>query len=293
MNWVQSFRSLLTRKPAPKRPAGPRNSAGFRYRPSVEGLETRLALSAAPSLLPVSLGSALVGNGHGHGHNQHQAQSVLPMTITGVTAQGGQLVAQGLIGVNPFTAPITLETPSAAAPTGAAAPLATTSILHLRINAIHLNLLGLKVDTSNICLDITAQSGPGNLLGNLLTNIANLLNNGTSLGDILGGLTATQTSTLTNGLTGLLNGVFSRLTSPSAVTPSATSILHLALGPVDLNLLGLDVHLDNCANGPVTVDVSAQPGPGNLLGNLLSAVAGLLDNPRVLTRLVDRILMLI
>jgi len=215
------------------------------------------------------------------------------MTITGVTVQNGQLVAQGLIGVNPFTAPITLETSAAAGPTAAAAPLASTPILHLRIDAIHLNLLGLKVDTSNICLDITAQSGPGNLLGNLLSNVANLLNGGTSLGDILGGLTATQTSTLASGLTNLLNGVFSRLTAPSAVTPGSTSILHLSLGPVDLNLLGLDVHLDNCANGPVTVDVSAQAGPGQLLGNLLTAVTHLLDNPTVLTRLVDRILMLI
>jgi hypothetical protein len=48
---------------------------------------------------------------------------------------------------------------------------------------------------------------------------------------------------------------------------------------VDLNLLGLGVHLDNCANGPVNVDVSAQRGPGNLLGNLLSDVAHLLDRP--------------
>ena len=44
------------------------------------------------------------------------------------------------------------------------------------------------------------------------------------------------------------------------------------LGPLDLNLLGLEVHLD-----PVVLDIVAQPGPGNLLGNLLCAVAGLLD----------------
>src|SRR5439155_26668110 len=46
----------------------------------------------------------------------------------------------------------------------------------------------------------------------------------------------------------------------------------------DLNLLGLHVKLDNCNNGPVTMDVAAipngQPGAG-LLGQLLS---GLLDN---------------
>jgi len=50
-------------------------------------------------------------------------------------------------------------------------------------------------------------------------------------------------------------------------------ILHLELGPLDLNLLGLMVHLDK-----VVLDITAQSGPGNLLGNLLCAVAHLLDN---------------
>ena len=49
-------------------------------------------------------------------------------------------------------------------------------------------------------------------------------------------------------------------------------ILHLELGPLDLNLLGLVVHLDQ-----VVLDITAVPGAGNLLGNLLCAIAGLLD----------------
>ena len=57
-------------------------------------------------------------------------------------------------------------------------------------------------------------------------------------------------------------------------------ILHLTLGPLDLNLLGLKVHLDR-----VVLNVDAEPGPGNLLGNLLCAVAGLLDNNGVLTQI--------
>jgi hypothetical protein len=54
-------------------------------------------------------------------------------------------------------------------------------------------------------------------------------------------------------------------------------ILNLVLGPLDLNLLGLEVHLNR-----VVLDIEATPGPGNLLGNLLCAVAGLLDNTGVL-----------
>ncbi|MEP6817087.1 MAG: hypothetical protein ABI873_16220, partial [Marmoricola sp.] len=61
-------------------------------------------------------------------------------------------------------------------------------------------------------------------------------------------------------------------------------ILHLVLAPLDLNLLGLKVHLDR-----VVLNIVAVPGPGNLLGNLLCAVAGLLDGGLggVLGQLVD------
>jgi len=55
-------------------------------------------------------------------------------------------------------------------------------------------------------------------------------------------------------------------------------ILNLAVGPLHLDVLGLIVDLDDCHGGPVTVDITAMPGEGNLLGNLLCDVAGLLDN---------------
>lgn len=58
----------------------------------------------------------------------------------------------------------------------------------------------------------------------------------------------------------------------------ACDILNLDLGPLDLNLLGLQVDL-----APVVLDITAVPGAGNLLGNLLCAVAGLLDGNGPLT----------
>ena len=64
-------------------------------------------------------------------------------------------------------------------------------------------------------------------------------------------------------------------TAGVATPPVGTSILHLSLQIPDLNLLGLHVQLDNCNNGPVTVDITAipstQPG-GGLLGDLLTSV---------------------
>jgi hypothetical protein len=55
-------------------------------------------------------------------------------------------------------------------------------------------------------------------------------------------------------------------------TQASCQILDLVLGPLDLDLLGLVVHLDT-----VHLNITAEPGPGNLLGNLLCAIAGLLD----------------
>jgi hypothetical protein len=59
-------------------------------------------------------------------------------------------------------------------------------------------------------------------------------------------------------------------------------ILHLELGPLDLNLLGVAVHLDK-----VVLDVTAQSGPGNLLGNLLCSVSHLLDSNAALTAVTN------
>jgi hypothetical protein len=49
-------------------------------------------------------------------------------------------------------------------------------ILNLEIpEGITLNLLGLLVETSPICLDVYAERGSGNLLGNLLCGLTGLL----------------------------------------------------------------------------------------------------------------------
>lgn len=256
----------------------------------IENLEAREMLSVAPAAIavPAAVTGPAIHSPLNHVNAAKHVSTVLPLTITGVSVVNGALVATGQLGHTTFTTPVTLGLEPGS--TAAVSPAATTPILHLMLGPIHLNLLGLHVDTSAICLNIDAQSGSGNLLGNLLTGVANLLNGGTPLGNILGGLSGTNLNTLLDGITGLLNGVLGQVTAPSslagvttgALTSAAATpvnILHLSLGPVDLNLLGLLVHLDNCANGPVTVDITAVPGPGNLLGNLLGGLAHLLDTP--------------
>jgi hypothetical protein len=113
-----------------------------------------------------------------------------------------------------------------------------------------------------------------NLTGLNITNVTNQA----------GQLVASGLATLS--LAGhTINNVPITLTATPAATTGAQSILHLSLGPVNLNLLGLGVKLDNCANGPVTVDLTAipstQPG-GGLLGDLLIGISNLL-NPSGLT----------
>jgi hypothetical protein len=203
--------------------------------------------------------------------------TMLPISITSVTQDtAGNLVANGTVGSHAFTAPLTL-TPNGVGADGC-------PILDLSLAPIHLNLLGLIVDTSAICLNISANPA-GGLLGQLLCDVANLLNNGGLLANILNGLNNLQT--LLDGLTGLLNGALGAVTSPATTgqtttvtgtTAGACDILDLSLGPVNLNLLGLVVKLDNCANGPVTVKVTANPARG-LLGQLLCNLANLLNQP--------------
>ena len=66
--------------------------------------------------------------------------------------------------------------PVTAGDPGAATGAASCPILHLVLGPLDLNLLGLKVHLNQVVLDITAESGSGNLLGNLLCSVANLLN---------------------------------------------------------------------------------------------------------------------
>lgn len=111
-----------------------------------------------------------------------------------------------------------------------------------------------------------AQASGGGTFTGTLTNIV--------VKNVDGVLTATGTlnGTLTTAAGTVLQVVNQVISLPAAATGTCT-ILTLTLGPLDLNLLGLMVHLNQ-----VVLNVTAQSGPGNLLGNLLCAVAHLLDN---------------
>ena len=89
--------------------------------------------------------------------------------------------------------------------------------------------------------------------------------------------TGPLTGTLTNANGSKAGTVDQTVTMPvnqtaTAADPASCGILNLVLGPLNLNLLGLTVHLNQ-----VVLDITAIPGAGNLLGNLLCDVANLLN----------------
>ena len=192
--------------------------------------------------------------------------------------EGATATVTGTIAGLPFTTTITdfaLELVPDGGGTGGAC-----SILHLELAPIDLDLLGLFVDTSAICLDITAMEG-GGLLGDLLCSIAggDLLDLGNLLGDGPGNLADGLTEILNAGLgQGAQGPAAQQVPGAEEICDGDLEILDLAVGPVELNLLGLMVNLDDCTGGPVQVCVSASQGEG-LLGDLLVGLlgGGLLD----------------
>jgi hypothetical protein len=67
--------------------------------------------------------------------------------------------------------------------------------------------------------------------------------------------------------------VIDSFTALAEITQAQCDILNLVLGPLELDILGLVIEIPE----PIILNIFAEPGPGNLLGNLLCAVAGLLD----------------
>lgn len=83
----------------------------------------------------------------------------------------------------------------------------------------------------------------------------------------------TLSGTFTNTATGVVTTLTDVVVRIPVTASGTCQILHLELGPLDLELLGLVIHLDR-----VVLDITAESGPGNLLGNLLCGIAGLLDS---------------
>lgn len=111
-----------------------------------------------------------------------------------------------------------------------------------------------------------------------VTQFANQGGQLTAIGNFTGTITDAAGNVIASGTQQLALPVNTQASQGSC------QILDLVLGPLDLNLLGLQVHLDT-----VHLNITAQQGPGNLLGNLLCAVANLLNGPTGVNAIVTQI----
>ncbi len=215
--------------------------------------------------------------------------------------QAGQLVASGNV-TDPAKGQLT--TFSNAAVTVQQAPGAPCQVLDLVIQPITLNLLGLIVKTTTIHLNITGD--PHQLLGALVCFIARLLDP-RAVAQQLNQVVALKGGALRTGspMTGLLplqitnffaagNQLMARfnfvdaagktygpfVTAVQAQAPAGTcSILHLVIHPLNLNILGVIIKLNGGTEADdIVIDIYLQPGPGNLLANLLCHITGMIAN---------------
>lgn len=109
--------------------------------------------------------------------------------------------------------------------------------------------------------------------GSTLAGTFNLTNFTTQNGQLIANGVFNGTLTSATGTVTQLTNVAT--TSSIAGAPAgggACNVLSLTLGPLHLDALGLIVDLNQ-----VNLNITAQPGAGNLLGNLLCSVANLLN----------------
>jgi hypothetical protein len=184
--------------------------------------------------------------------------------ITSVRAAGGGLVANGVV-VGRLNAGGTVVRDRAPARfrVSQRQQRGRCNILALRLAPVHLALLGIRVDTSHISLDVTARRR-GGVLGRLFCALANaeIRFPRTAIARVNRQLDEAP--------------IVTRSSAPVRVAThqGTCQILDLILGPLHLDLLGLVVDLyGRTMRDPVRVTITGEPGHG-LLGDLLCSLAG-------------------
>jgi hypothetical protein len=135
-------------------------------------------------------------------------------------------------------------------------------VLTLRLAPLTLELLGVRVQTSHISLDVYARRG--RVLGNLFCALARA--------EVRFPRVARAMNSRLDGRP--LNVASTGVPVRAAQAQETCQVLRLVLGPLHLDLLGLVVDLyGRTRQDPVVVRINALPGEG-LLGDLLCGLAG-------------------
>lgn len=215
-------------------------------------------------------GSAKAGSGLSATNENATVQ--VNFVINRFVRQGRGLVAQGAVVAryrSESQAHVVRKAFTARVGTRGLTPSSATricSVLDLRLGPLHLELLGLIVDLSRVHLTITADS-EGGILGSLFCSLAG------------GGTTASKAklnrvakrmtrAVHRNGLDRGVSGFEVHISPAVTQEGEICNVLDLTLGPLDLNLLGLMVHLDR-----LRLTITAKRG-GGVLGDLFCSLAG-------------------
>jgi hypothetical protein len=139
------------------------------------------------------------------------------------------------------------------------------NVLELTLEELRLELLGLIVELDRVHLTIRADSR-GGILGSLFCSIAGRNASPARLNRTANRMTRAGRA---NGLNQGLAGFRAQVAPTFQQAPGEIcQILDLVLGPLDLNLLGLLIHLDR-----VHLSITAERG-GGVLGDLFCGLAG-------------------
>jgi hypothetical protein len=187
-------------------------------------------------------------------------------------ARNGRLLARTLVTANYLGSDGRTATTSktvlmrATVPSARALSRHICQVLLLRLDALELNLLGLKIELQEpLVLRITANRR-GGILGRLFCSLAAGMRHQTLA------RTATQLNrSLATTSASAFQFRFPLGAGSAQVQQQECMVLELILGPLDLRLLGLRVQL-NRVHLTITGIPSTQPG-GGLLGDILCALA--------------------
>jgi hypothetical protein len=209
---------------------------------ALAGLVLPGASQAATSSLSIK---AKITRFYAHGSSLNAAG-----TITGTLKNGSQ--------VKTDSAPVRFRVAASRSGT-------RCNILTLNLQQLHLNLLGARVDTSAINLELYAQKG--RILGNLFCAVTHAR--------IRFPRAAAAMNRKLHGRALRVMAAHSTAQAAQATPQQATcQVLDVILGPLHLDLLGLNVDLyGKTKSDPVETMITAQPGNG-LLGDVLCSLAG-------------------
>jgi hypothetical protein len=155
------------------------------------------------------------------------------------------------------------------------------ALITLRLATLRLDLLGLRVETSEINLRISGvRRGAGRgVLGRLLCSLNSTPVRLGRASDAHAAARALNSGVPSRGLRGFTAAATLQKQATTSQAPTSCPVLDLQLGPLELNVLGLLVELFGPSrSAPVRITITAFRG-GGLLGDLFCGLSGTVPPP--------------